>query len=238
MNDAENAMSRPATDDAPFSALAFKIMTDPFVGSLTFCRVYSGKLESGSYALNSNKNKKERIGRLMIMHANNREDIKTAYAGDIIAIGGLKVRRRARAALGAGAPQWRRLLRRQRPAVPKTHCCLQRVQARPLHAPLLPHPAPLPPPPPRPTPNPPTGRHHRRDAVRREVPHRAGAHGLPRPRDQDRDRAQVQGRPGEDGAGGTWGAPGGGGGGQSVEGRAVGGRSEGSGRGAGPGAAG
>lgn len=89
-DDPEAVMSRPPADDAPFSALAFKIMTDPFVGSLTFCRVYSGKLESGTYALNSNKGKKERIGRLMIMHANNREDIKTAFAGDIIAIGGLK----------------------------------------------------------------------------------------------------------------------------------------------------
>ena len=89
-DDPETPMTRPAKDDAPFSALAFKIMTDPFVGSLTFCRVYSGKLESGTYALNSNKGKKERIGRLMVMHANNREDVKTAYAGDIIAIGGLK----------------------------------------------------------------------------------------------------------------------------------------------------
>jgi len=88
--DAESAMSRAAADDAPFSALAFKIMTDPFVGSLTFCRIYSGKLEAGTYALNANKGKKERIGRLMLMHANNREDIKAAYAGDIIAIGGLK----------------------------------------------------------------------------------------------------------------------------------------------------
>jgi elongation factor G len=89
-SDGESAMTRAASDDAPFSALAFKIMTDPFVGSLTFCRIYSGKLEAGTYALNSNKGKKERIGRLMLMHANNREDIKAAYAGDIIAIGGLK----------------------------------------------------------------------------------------------------------------------------------------------------
>jgi len=90
VNDAETALTRPASDDAPFSALAFKIMTDPFVGSLTFCRIYSGKLETGSYALNANKGKKERIGRMMLMHANNREDIKAAYAGDIVAIGGLK----------------------------------------------------------------------------------------------------------------------------------------------------
>ena len=90
VTDDEVALSRPASDDAPFSALAFKIMTDPFVGSLTFCRIYSGKLEAGSYALNANKGKKERIGRLMMMHANNREDVKAAYAGDIVAIGGLK----------------------------------------------------------------------------------------------------------------------------------------------------
>lgn len=88
--DAEKTMTRPAADDAPFSALAFKIMTDPFVGSLTFCRIYSGTLEAGSYALNANKGKKERIGRLMLMHANNREDIKVGRAGDIVAIGGLK----------------------------------------------------------------------------------------------------------------------------------------------------
>eukprot|EP00882_Tetradesmus_deserticola_P000446 GHRQ01000490.1.p1 GENE.GHRQ01000490.1~~GHRQ01000490.1.p1 ORF type:complete len:506 (+),score=256.11 GHRQ01000490.1:130-1518(+) len=90
VDDAELAMTRAPSDDAPFSALAFKIMTDPFVGTLTFCRIYSGKLEAGTYALNANKGKKERIGRLMMMHANNREDIKSAYAGDIVAIGGLK----------------------------------------------------------------------------------------------------------------------------------------------------
>jgi hypothetical protein len=81
VDDPETAMTRAASDDAPFSALAFKIMTDPFVGSLTFCRIYSGKLDAGTYALNSNKGKKERIGRLMLMHANNREDIKSAFAG-------------------------------------------------------------------------------------------------------------------------------------------------------------
>ena len=90
MEDAEVAMSRPPADDAPFSALAFKIATDPFVGSLTFCRIYSGKMEAGTYVFNPNKGKKERIGRLMLMHANNREDIKEAFAGDIVAIGGLK----------------------------------------------------------------------------------------------------------------------------------------------------
>ena len=82
--------TRPPSDDAPFSALAFKIMTDPFVGSLTFARVYSGKLESGSYVLNSVKDKKERIGRMLLMHADSREEIKVAEAGDIIALVGLK----------------------------------------------------------------------------------------------------------------------------------------------------
>ena len=90
VEDAEVAMTRPPADDAPFSGLAFKIATDPFVGSLTFCRIYSGKMEAGTYVYNPNKGKKERIGRLMLMHANNREDIKEAFAGDIVAIGGLK----------------------------------------------------------------------------------------------------------------------------------------------------
>ena len=82
--------SRPCSDDAPFSALAFKIMNDPFVGSLTFARIYSGKLEAGSYVLNSVKENKERIGRMLLMHANNREEIKEASAGDIVALVGLK----------------------------------------------------------------------------------------------------------------------------------------------------
>jgi elongation factor G len=82
--------ARPADDAAPFSALAFKIMTDPFVGTLTFLRVYSGKLESGSYVFNSTKGKKERIGRLLKMHANKREDTKEVYAGDIAAAVGLR----------------------------------------------------------------------------------------------------------------------------------------------------
>jgi elongation factor G len=77
-------------DDEPFSMLAFKIMDDPFVGTITFCRVYSGKVESGTTVLNSTKDKKERIGRMLLMHANNREDIKEAYAGDIVALAGLK----------------------------------------------------------------------------------------------------------------------------------------------------
>jgi elongation factor G len=81
---------RPAKDDAPFSALAFKIMTDPFVGTLSFFRVYSGALTSGSSVYNSTRGKRERIGRLLKMHANKREEIKEVYAGDIAAAVGLK----------------------------------------------------------------------------------------------------------------------------------------------------
>jgi elongation factor G len=80
----------PSSDDAPFAALAFKIMTDPFVGKLSFFRVYSGTLSSGSYVLNSNKGKRERVGRIVQMHANHREEIDTVYAGDIAAAVGLK----------------------------------------------------------------------------------------------------------------------------------------------------
>ncbi|XP_045792467.1 elongation factor G-2, chloroplastic [Trifolium pratense] len=86
----EATIERIASDDEPFSGLAFKIMSDSFVGSLTFVRVYSGKLSAGSYVLNSNKGKKERIGRLLEMHANSREDVKVALTGDIIALAGLK----------------------------------------------------------------------------------------------------------------------------------------------------
>jgi elongation factor G len=82
--------TREMKDDAPLSGLAFKIMDDPFVGSLTFFRIYSGKLEAGSYLLNSTKDKKERIGRMLLMHSNNREEIKEAFAGDIVALVGLK----------------------------------------------------------------------------------------------------------------------------------------------------
>jgi elongation factor G len=82
--------TRAATDDAPFSALAFKIMNDPFVGTLTFARIYSGKLETASQVLNSVKDKKEKVGRMLLMHANDREDIQVAYAGDIVALAGLK----------------------------------------------------------------------------------------------------------------------------------------------------
>ncbi len=82
--------TRPADDDAPFAALAFKIMSDPFVGTLTFARIYSGRLEAASTVLNSVKDKREKIGRMLLMHANNREDIKEAHAGDIVALVGLK----------------------------------------------------------------------------------------------------------------------------------------------------
>ena len=85
-----NEVPVPASDDAPFAALAFKVMTDPFVGKLTFFRVYSGVLESGSYILNATKGKRERVGRILQMHANNRTEIKEVCAGDIAAAVGLK----------------------------------------------------------------------------------------------------------------------------------------------------
>ncbi len=89
MNTGREVVRMPS-DSEPFSMLAFKIMDDPFVGTITFCRVYSGKIESGTTVLNSTKDKKERVGRMLLMHANNREDIKEAYAGDIVALAGLK----------------------------------------------------------------------------------------------------------------------------------------------------
>ncbi|HEX4914905.1 MAG TPA: elongation factor G [Vicinamibacterales bacterium] len=88
--DGDKEMTRKADDNEPFSGLAFKIMTDPFVGSLTFVRVYSGVLASGTQVINSVKGDKERIGRMLQMHANSREDIKEARAGDIVALAGLK----------------------------------------------------------------------------------------------------------------------------------------------------
>ncbi|CAN7599569.1 elongation factor G [Rossellomorea sp. LjRoot5] len=88
--DSEEEVTRPSTDDAPFSALAFKVATDPYVGKLTFFRVYSGTLDSGSYVRNSSKGKRERVGRILQMHANSREEISTVYAGDIAAAVGLK----------------------------------------------------------------------------------------------------------------------------------------------------
>lgn len=86
----EEPSERKASDDEPFSALAFKIVTDPFVGKLAYFRVYSGSLQSGSYVYNSTKGKRERIGRIMMMHANKREEVETVYAGDIAAAVGLK----------------------------------------------------------------------------------------------------------------------------------------------------
>src|SRR5215475_1356691 len=85
-----NEIVRKPSDSDPLALLAFKIMDDPFVGTITFCRIYSGRLESGTGVLNSTKDRKERIGRMLLMHANNREDIKEAYAGDIVALAGLK----------------------------------------------------------------------------------------------------------------------------------------------------
>ncbi len=86
----EEPITREASDEAPLSMLAFKIMNDPFVGTLTFCRIYSGFLETGGFLMNTVKGKKERIGRMLQMHSNDRIDIKEAYAGDIVAIAGLK----------------------------------------------------------------------------------------------------------------------------------------------------
>ena len=88
--DTDEEEERPASDEEPFAALAFKIMTDPFVGRLTFFRVYSGVLQSGSYVLNTSKGKRERIGRILQMHANSRQEIDTVYSGDIAAAVGLK----------------------------------------------------------------------------------------------------------------------------------------------------
>jgi elongation factor G len=88
-NNGEEVVRKPS-DSEPLAILAFKIMDDPFVGTITFCRVYSGKAESGMQLINSTKDRKERVGRMLLMHANNREDIKEAFAGDIVALAGLK----------------------------------------------------------------------------------------------------------------------------------------------------
>ena len=88
--DGATPAERPSDDDAPFSALAFKVMNDPFVGSLTFARIYSGVLAGGSSVMNTVKGRRERIGRMLLMHANSREDIREARAGDIVALAGLK----------------------------------------------------------------------------------------------------------------------------------------------------
>jgi elongation factor G len=86
----EEEVERKSSDDEPFAMLAFKIMDDPFVGTITFCRLYSGKLAAGDGLLNSTRDKKERVGRMLEMHANDRKDIKEAFAGDIVALAGLK----------------------------------------------------------------------------------------------------------------------------------------------------
>ncbi|MEJ2125230.1 MAG: elongation factor G [Alphaproteobacteria bacterium] len=86
----EEETVRNPSDDEPLAVLAFKVMDDPFVGTLTFCRIYSGKIESGMSIVNSTRDKKERVGRMLMMHANNREDVKEAFAGDIVALAGLK----------------------------------------------------------------------------------------------------------------------------------------------------
>lgn len=88
--DTEEEEQRKHESSEPFSGVVFKIMTDPYVGKLSFCRIYSGKMDSGSYVLNATKGKKERIGRILMMHANKREEVKTVEAGDIVALVGLK----------------------------------------------------------------------------------------------------------------------------------------------------
>ena len=85
-----NEIVRLPDDKEPLALLAFKIMDDPFVGTITFCRIYSGTLSSGTGVINSGRERKERVGRMLLMHANNREDIKEAFAGDIVALAGLK----------------------------------------------------------------------------------------------------------------------------------------------------
>jgi elongation factor G len=100
----DEEVERPAEDDAPFSALAFKIMTDPYVGKLTYLRVYSGTLVKGSGVLNSTKDRKERVGRILQMHANTREDLEAIFAGDIVAVVGLKQTTTGDTLCDSGAP--------------------------------------------------------------------------------------------------------------------------------------
>lgn len=95
---------RMPNDEEPLSVLAFKIMDDPFVGTITFCRIYSGKLETGMNLMNSTKDRRERVGRMLLMHANNREDIKEAFAGDIVALAGLKDTRTGDTLCDTGKP--------------------------------------------------------------------------------------------------------------------------------------
>ena len=87
----EMRVERHSSDDEPFSALAFKIMADPFVGKLAFFRVYSGTMNSGSYVLNATKDKKERVGRILQMHANKRQELDKVYSGDIAAAVGFQI---------------------------------------------------------------------------------------------------------------------------------------------------
>ena len=100
-----DSIERLPQGDAPFSALAFKIMTDPFVGQLTYVRVYSGHLESGSRVLNSTQDRRERVSRMLKMHANKREEIASISAGDIVAIVGLKRGVHRRYAVRSGPPR-------------------------------------------------------------------------------------------------------------------------------------
>ena len=86
----EEELEMKFEDSVPFSALAFKVANDPFVGSLTFIRIYSGTIKTGTAVYNTSKDKEERVGRMLLMHANSREDIKEANAGDIVALAGLK----------------------------------------------------------------------------------------------------------------------------------------------------
>ena len=90
MRQRQETLLESANDELPFSGLAFKIMNDPFVGTLTFTRIYSGVLRKGDAMLNSTKGRKERVGRMMMMHSINREEIEEAFAGDIVALAGMK----------------------------------------------------------------------------------------------------------------------------------------------------
>ena len=120
---------RPSDPKAPFAALAFKIMTDPFVGKLTYLRVYSGHLDAGSYVSNATKDKKERIGRLLQMHSNQRVDIDACSAGDIVAVVGLKNTTTGDTLCGEGAPIDSRVHGIRRPR--HRRCCRAEDQGRP-----------------------------------------------------------------------------------------------------------
>ena len=104
MDAEETQISRKASDDEPFAALAFKVMADPYVGKLTYFRVYSGKLSAGGRVLNSVTGRTERVGRILMMHANTREEVEEVYAGDIAAGVGLKQTSTGDTLVGAGRP--------------------------------------------------------------------------------------------------------------------------------------